>query len=501
MKRILTILFILFATNVYGQGLDANTVLLMSGDNDHETGASTKDGSLEIMDLSGGHIITQVGDATLSTTEVKYGSSALALDGTGDDVTAPDSADWQFQNSDFTIQGWINFSSFSADTYVFSQREDGSNLWYVYFNNFAKRLQINVTTGGTVRGVAHSADNSFDVSTGTWFHFAMVKSGSTTYMFKDGVSLSVTQDTAWGTAGDVSAVLEIGGHNGATNAVNGYLDDIEIADTARYTANFTPAELEPDANSLIYLDMNSQDRSGDGGSGTYHVPTFEGDAQVDTAVQELGSGSYLYDGTGDYIAIPDSALFDIGTNLTIDKWVKHADHAGTETYTVQYVDATNYWVFEHIDGTGLHFQVDGGGADIDISGGEITDTNFHHVAVIKDGSAVGIYKDGTKVASGTAACTTSFAAALNLGGRTTTNPFSGNMDEDRLQASNYFAVDPSGSGTFTPPTEAYSVDAGRNRQIFISKFIKKDTGEYDRCKDIRSEEDCMEIHHYIHNGA
>ena len=128
----------------------------------------------------------------------------------------------------------------------------------------------------------------------------------------------------------------------------------------------------------------------------------------------------------------------------------------------QYKDADEFWILQHIHGTGIKFQVDGGtGADINISGGEITDTNEHHIAICKSGSDVGIYKDGVQVAYGSAACTTALAAALTLGGKGAADYFDGYLGHWRVQASNIFNASPNVglTDTITVPTAPYSYEA------------------------------------------
>jgi len=167
------------------------------------------------------------------------------------------------------------------------------------------------------------------------------------------------------------------------------------------------------------------------------------DVNTRTAIKKWGSASAEFDGDSGFLSYIDSVDWDIGTTWLLDLQVKHDDHVGTEVYITQYQDATHYWKFEHIHGTGLHFQVDGGGADINISGGEITDTDFHHVVVFKEGSDVGIYLDGTQVVYGSANCTTSFTGNLYIGQNGNSGDyFDGYMDEPRIQHSNYFNASP-----------------------------------------------------------
>ena len=54
-----------------------------------------------------------------------------------------------------------------------------------------------------------------------------------------------------------------------------------------------------------------------------HTVTANGDAQIDTAQSKFGGASALFDGSGDYLSVADSADFEFGSSdFTIDGWVR-----------------------------------------------------------------------------------------------------------------------------------------------------------------------------------
>ena len=75
-------------------------------------------------------------------------------------------------------------------------------------------------------------------STGTLYHIAAVRSGSTLTLYRNGISL------ASGTTSQIyqtGSQLNIGGSPGDAVYLNGYIDDLRITNGyARYTSNFTP---------------------------------------------------------------------------------------------------------------------------------------------------------------------------------------------------------------------------------------------------------------------
>jgi len=189
--------------------------------------------------------------------------------------------------------------------------------------------------------------------------------------------------------------------------------------------------------------------------------TVGNDAQVDTAQSKWGGAAALLDGTGDYLKT--NGFFSLAKPRWYDFWVKHADHAGTEVYIGVYEDSSYYWYLSHIHGSGLYFHIQSGALDslTTVPAGEITDTNWHHIAIGVE-NRLGLYKDGTQV--GTCVDPTAYMAtvtgpleigAINDGA---SDPFAGHMDEIRhVTSGNPFGAAPvSGlTDTIVVPTKPY----------------------------------------------
>jgi hypothetical protein len=76
--------------------------------------------------------------------------------------------------------------------------------------------------------------------------------------------------------------------------------------------------------------------------------TANGNAQIDTAQSKFGGASGLFDGTGDYLTVPDSDDWNFGTNpFTIDFWVRYNDHTspGQQVLYNQYLDGSHTTYF------------------------------------------------------------------------------------------------------------------------------------------------------------
>ena len=159
-----------------------------------------------------------------------------------------------------------------------------------------------------------------------------------------------------------------------------------------------------DANTklLLHCDGIDEATSFPDASPSNHTITAGSNAQVDTAVKKWGTGSALFARTDDILSTPDHADWDIfgsnTTNRTVDFQVRHTDHAGTERYICQWEGNNDYWVITHTHGFGIQLLVVTGGVAVLTTtlGGEIADTNIHHIALCKVANDYGMYKDSVQ---------------------------------------------------------------------------------------------------------
>lgn len=213
------------------------------------------------------------------------------------------------------------------------------------------------------------------------------------------------------------------------------------------------------------------DRTGDYDLTIVGTPEFKiaGPTGHDFAMEFDGSTEYMYlpNLSGSFgHPIFDASLYNSNC-VTYSIWVKHDDHAGTETYYLDYKDANNYAWLRHVHGIGLTFtMLRAGVTKISLAGGEITDTDWHHVALVRmAGAGVAtecwaIYLDGVQVAY-----TTNNDYATITGGHGyiangLSSPFDGQFSDFFITTSNYFGAIPvvGLTDTITPPGAQYFRD-------------------------------------------
>ena len=189
-----------------------------------------------IYDQTGKIDLETLGDAKTSTAVVKYGTTSMAFDGTGDYLLSPASTELDFGTRDFTIETWVNFTALSSNQVLLDRWATGNaNAWQLYWRSTGTSIAF--LTGSST--VLVQDPNGSNITTGTWYHIAVTRSGTTVRLFVNGTvvatatsSLSLTNTLPLGVGIQTST---------ATNPLNGYLSDVRITKgVARYTANFTP---------------------------------------------------------------------------------------------------------------------------------------------------------------------------------------------------------------------------------------------------------------------
>jgi hypothetical protein len=187
-------------------------------------------GSTTIVDSSSnGHIISVFGNAKLTTSDKKYGTAALTLDGTGDYLTVPAGSGFQLGTGDFTVECWCKPAVISGNDGLFTFGGTSSGLSVsLYQNNWYLGTSGG---GGTLMGSASSDLN-------VWRHVAVTRSGTSLRMFIDGTQKG---STITNSANLSDNQLKVGYYYSSSFPFNGLIDEFRVTKgVARWTANFTP---------------------------------------------------------------------------------------------------------------------------------------------------------------------------------------------------------------------------------------------------------------------
>jgi hypothetical protein len=159
-----------------------------------------------------------------------------------------------FGTGDLTIEFWANKSADGGSGYdgIFEAQLSGGYAWI---------LELSTSRGFAFigNGVGSEAVAGVTINDGAWHHWAVCRSGSTWYMFKDGVALTKTTDTIG--SGNLAANGDVYiGSQAGSYVFNGLLSNVRVLKgTALYTANFTPSTvpLTPITNTQLLMNTVS----------------------------------------------------------------------------------------------------------------------------------------------------------------------------------------------------------------------------------------------------
>jgi hypothetical protein len=178
------------------------------------------------------------GNAQISTSVFKYGTGSLAFDGTGDYLIGQVSPNLSFGTGDFTIEGWGYVTS--TGTTFQCMLSIGAPV-QIYARSGTIKIYFNDTDDTSTYIVNGAEGPASSVSPNTWFHFAVVRNGTTFTAYVNGVAGTPAAGVTEQVALSVNPI-SLGIYGGTlTLPFTGYMDDIRITKGyARYTANFTP---------------------------------------------------------------------------------------------------------------------------------------------------------------------------------------------------------------------------------------------------------------------
>jgi len=421
---------------------------------------------------------------------------ACNFNGVGDYVDISDDNSLDI-NGNITIVAWVKREGNGQDSlngeYILNK---GANEYTLLFSNTGSILQYFTGSNPALTSV-----NLGDTS--NWHHWAVTFNPFTdvSTFYKDGSLLESVSQT--GTPLTSTGSLSIGHYEGASinRGFNGTIDEVMIFDRALtigeisslYNMNLSNAIANNsclpgtcaslgqtcgtwsdgcggildcglpcigggnDANAVLLLHMNGADGSTifTDSSASPHTITANGNSQISTAQNKFGGSSGYFDGTGDYLVIPDSSDFDFGTDdFTIDAWIKAPASAKTNyriIYAKSQAISSGWWLAGTLTGA---IVASHGGATYIIGTIDVFDDNWHHIAYLRNSGNTYLYVDGSL--DGTSSSESgdydnALDATIGMLNDGFTYPWLGYMDE--LRVSKGIAR---WTSDFTPPTQEYS---------------------------------------------
>jgi len=336
-----------------------------------------------------------------SYTPSLHGGSAY-FDGTGDRLTVPDNTALE-SFKDFTIEFWVYYNSVAGSQVIVDKGwNDATFAPYMIY-----------TTGGNILVYSSSTGGSWDVLSGnswgavvpgTWYHIALSRSGSSIRLFKNGALMTTVTNSS--ILHNSASVLGIGASPAAGGMpLNGYISDLRMVHTAVYTAAFIPptSSLTPITNTSLLLNFNN------GGIIDQHgTNVLETVGNTQLAPQDPYGGSYYsnyFDGTGDYLTVPDNAVFEMTDDFTVEAWFYCTALPGSGAFGDIITKGAAgvyqpYYIFIRDSGALVFYSSSNGSSwDVasNVSFGTIAINTWYHVAVSRSGSSLRMFLNGALI--------------------------------------------------------------------------------------------------------
>ena len=136
-------------------------------------------------------------------------------------------------------------------------------------------------------------------------------------------------------------------------------------------------------------------------SPTPKTVTANGNAQISTAQSAFGGGSGLFDGSGDYLTIPNSVGLQLGSgDFTIEFWQRYTSFSNYQSILRKgYVSGGDYILQTGLNSGAIVFYASG--TAVLIEPGSLNAGQWYYVAITRSGTTVNLSRDGAVVASGT----------------------------------------------------------------------------------------------------
>ncbi|GEM_PF-3897888 len=181
--------------------------------------SDSSDGSTVFSDSgSSAHVITANGNAQVDTAQTKVGRSSALFDGTGDYLSIPDHANWDFGTGNFTISFWLRLN---ADANMDVIGNGYTTGWMAQYVTTLSPDRLRLWILGT------NYDFTQTLSTATWYHISFTRVGTDLKCFVNGSQIGSTLTSSENISGSTKE-LRIGVDTDDATYTNGWVDELRV---------------------------------------------------------------------------------------------------------------------------------------------------------------------------------------------------------------------------------------------------------------------------------
>lgn len=402
--------------------------------------------------------IWATGNAQIDTAQSKFGGSSALFDSSGDYLSCitPTNA-FDFGSGNFTIEFWFRPNGVGTTRVPIAGRYSGSifpgQWWGELTPTNTMYWGFKDTTGANTYYPGNGATDTF--LAGNWYHIAVVRNGNSMQMYRNGTAYGVAQSVSgsFGYTGDIwVGALGPGGY-----ACDGWIDEVRVSKTARYTTNFTAptAPFVNDANTTLLLHMDGTDAStvfrDDNGSRAPASLRATSTVVTSTTQSKFGGTSiYFPETSGQELAVTMPVTAGSG-NFTIEGWVYFlkTPNLGDTGYMMWVSAGPEPYILFNAN----QLQLGAGGYPAFTYGSNWATNTWYHIAVVRNSGTIRCYANGTEFGTAVTGSTYNYTSFGRMGkfgddrGR-----WYGYMDEFRVSNTARYTAN------FTPSTTPFVND-------------------------------------------
>ena len=411
------------------------------------------------------------------------------FDGANDYISLGNVPRFDFDNGNFTISLWVKFSNITSQRTIITNYQNSATGWSIQL--FGQRIGVNLS------GDAFDISGSIPIVVDKWYSIVVTGRPNEYKLFTDNIQDGPTYAgaVALSSIGStlIGQIVNAAWFQGQISNVNIYSRALTEGERkfnyealsprfqvqALNNVNYLPTkEMYPDiVQTGLLLNIDPGYYKSYIGSGTTInslVNNYTGTLNNGVGYLAKNYGQLAFDGTNDYVSIPNADLLNLGSSFTISAWVKINDLVNysfislistldissvTKGFTLGWYKDAAYGV--NAKSIMLQFGVNVNEWNVYSSDtNSITDNNFHHIAVTAlnintNNPTIIFYLDGV-------------SKNTNWWNSSTKRPISYNTDINSIRIGHYY----------TPSTPTYyngfsPINLG-NVQIYTTALSAKD---------------------------